>query len=104
MYDPQQDSWKILPRMPLKNSGFAAASVNSSIYIFGGQSLNGTLSNTERYDIKNETWSSDLSMPTARLGLDAVSYGNKIYVLGGKINGGKVTGTNEIFNPVIAND
>jgi len=32
MYDPQHNSWQILPRMPTKNSGFAAASVNSSIY------------------------------------------------------------------------
>jgi N-acetylneuraminic acid mutarotase len=78
VYDPQKDGWKILPRMPLKNSGFAAASVNSSIYIFGGHILNGTLSDTERYNTINETWLSDISMPTARLGLDAVSDGNKI--------------------------
>ena len=50
MYDPEHDSWKILPPMPSKRSGLSSASINSTNYVFGGQSINGTFSNNERYD------------------------------------------------------
>ena len=39
VYDPLDNIWKILPQMPTKRSGLATASVNSSIYVFGGQSI-----------------------------------------------------------------
>jgi N-acetylneuraminic acid mutarotase len=105
MYDPQENSWKILPPMPSKRSGLATAVVNSSIYAFGGQSLVGTeykwnVSNNERYDTRSKMWSSEISMPTGRLGLEAVAADDKIYVVGGKLGSGKVAGANEIFHPV----
>ena len=99
VYNPLDNSWKILPQMPTKRSGLASASVNSSIYVFGGQSINGTFSNTERYDTRTKVWSTETSLPTARLGLEAMADGNKIYVIGGKLKSGKVTGANEIFHP-----
>lgn len=100
VYNPLDNSWKILPQMPTKRSGQAAVSVNSSIYVFGGQSINGTFSTTERYDTRTKVWSTETPLPTARLGLEAVADGNKIYVIGGKVDSGKVTGANEIFHPV----
>lgn len=83
-YDPKQDTWKILSPMPTKRSGLAGAAVNSEIYVFGGESLNGTFNNNERYDVQNNVWTKDSPMPTSRLGLDAASFDNKIYVFGGK--------------------
>src|SRR5437867_8791046 len=100
MYDPQENTWKILPPMPSKRSGLAATSINSSIYVFGGQSVNGTFNNNEMYDTKTKIWSSELRMPTPRLGLEAIAVDNSIYVIGGKLNTNKVTGVNEIFHPV----
>jgi len=100
MYDPQENTWKILPPMPSKRSGLAATSINSSIYVFGGQSVNGTFNNNERFDTKSKIWSSEIPMPTSRLGLEAVAVDNSIYVIGGKLNTNKVTGVNEIFHPV----
>jgi N-acetylneuraminic acid mutarotase len=101
VFDPQTNSWKILPVMPSKRSGLAAASINSSIYVFGGQSIDGTFNNNEVYNTKNETWSSEAPMPTSRLGLEAVAVGDRIYVIGGKLQNNKVTGANEIFMPAI---
>jgi N-acetylneuraminic acid mutarotase len=83
--------------MPTKKSGLAAASVNSEIYTFGGQSINGTFDNNERYDTKRDVWSSDLPMPTSRLGLEAVSFNNIVYAFGGKSDLG-IVGANEIFH------
>jgi N-acetylneuraminic acid mutarotase len=83
--------------MPTKRSGLAAASVNSEIYTFGGQSINGTFDNNERYDTKSDLWYSDLPMPTSRLGLEAVSSNSMIYALGGKTDLG-IVGANEIFH------
>ena len=100
MYDPQQNTWKILPPMPSKRSGLAAATVNSSIFVFGGHGINGTFNNNERFDTKSNKWSSEKPMPTARLGLLAVAVDNHIYVIGGKLKpSNKVTGVNEFFLP-----
>jgi N-acetylneuraminic acid mutarotase len=99
MYDPQKNTWVTLSPMPSKRSGLAAASINSSIYVFGGQSINGTFSNNEMFSTKNNTWSSELSLPTSRLGLKAIAVDDSIYVMGGKLSNGKVTGANEIFHP-----
>jgi N-acetylneuraminic acid mutarotase len=100
-YDPKQNTWTILSPMPTKRSGLAGAPVNSEIYVFGGESLNGTFNNNERYDVRNNIWTKDSPMPTSRLGLDAVSFDNKIYVFGGKTGpppDRQLLGATEVFH------
>ena len=36
MYDPEMDKWTILHPIPAKISGIIAASINNTIYVFGG--------------------------------------------------------------------
>jgi N-acetylneuraminic acid mutarotase len=104
MYDPQENTWKILPPMPSKRSGLAATSVNSSIYVFGGHGINGTFNNNERFDTKSNTWSTERPMPTPRLGLVALAVDNHIYVIGGKLKpSNRVIGVNQIFHPAKGN-
>jgi N-acetylneuraminic acid mutarotase len=101
MYDPIQDRWVIsnLEPMPSKRSGIAAASINNSIYVFGGEEPFKTFNNNERYDVKSNKWTTELPMPTARHGLAAVAIGDKIYVIGGGPEPGlSVTKVNEIFH------
>jgi N-acetylneuraminic acid mutarotase len=101
MYDPVQDRWVIsnLESMPSKRSGIAAASINSSIYVFGGEEPSKTFNNNERYDVKSNKWTTELPMPTARHGLAAIAIGDKIYVIGGGPEPGlSVTNVNEIFH------
>jgi N-acetylneuraminic acid mutarotase len=85
-FDPVNKTWSIQEQMPTKRSGMAAevSPMNGNIYVFGGESLNGTYNVTEKYDTKANKWSSEPDMPTPRLGLDAVAIDNKIYVSGGK--------------------
>lgn len=97
-YDPKQNSWTILPPMPTKRSGLATAAVNSELYTFGGQSLNGTWQHNEKYDTERNVWTIDSPMLTSRLGLAAVSFENRIYVFGGKTDLGRVVGANEILH------
>jgi N-acetylneuraminic acid mutarotase len=100
MYFPKNDSWSVLEPMPTKRSGLAAASLNDSIYVFGGQGLYSALDNNERFDTRNNTWKSESPIPTARLGLEAMSYDNRVYVVGGKTDiGPNASPLNEIFAP-----
>ena len=100
MYDPKMDKWMILESIPSKRSGISAASINNTIYVFGGEDLTKTYNNNEKYNVKNNTWESQEPLPTARHGLSAVSVNDdKIYVIGGGPEPGlSVTSVNEIFN------
>ena len=103
MYDPQKDAWTSLPSMPSKRSGIAAASVNDTIYVFGGEDAGGanpkTYNNNDKYNALTGSWLSEESIPTSRHGLAAVSIGDKIFVLGGGPQAGlSVSGANEVFN------
>jgi N-acetylneuraminic acid mutarotase len=84
MYDPVTDKWTKLQPMPTKRSGLASASIGSDIYVFGGQSVNGTFPNNEKYNTKTDKWSEELPLPTPRLGLRAEAVNNSVYVIGGK--------------------
>lgn len=102
-YDPKEDSWTVLSPMPTNRSGLAAAAVNSEIYTFGGESLEGGLKDNERYDTERNVWTIDQPMLASRLGLEAITFENRIYVFGGKSdlndNSGKTVETTEIFYP-----
>ena len=50
-----------------------ATSINGSIYVLGGERLQGTFDNNERYDPANNMWTVEAPMPTARHGLGVVS-------------------------------
>jgi N-acetylneuraminic acid mutarotase len=99
MYDPKMDKWIKLDPMPSKRSGISAASINNTIYVFGGEDITKTYNNNEKYNVKDNKWESKESLPTARHGLSAVSVDDKIYVIGGGPEPGlSVTSVNEIFN------
>lgn len=99
MYDPKMDKWIVLESMPSERSGISAASVNNTIYVFGGEDITKTYNNNEKYDVKDNKWEYQESLPTARHGLSAVSVNDKIYVIGGGPEPGlSVTNVNEIFN------
>ena len=78
MYDPAIDRWISLEPLPTNRSGLAAASVNDSIYVFGGESTEKTFDNNERYDPKSQIWTLESPMLTPRHGLAAVAIDEKI--------------------------
>ena len=93
------DSGELEPLTSKRGSlSSAAAIVNESIYVFGGEQPTGTFNNNERFDVASNTWTSEMSMPTPRHGLAAVTTDNKIYVMGGGPQpGGSTINLNEIF-------
>jgi len=100
-YDPIQDKWiTTLESMPSKRSGIAAASVNNSIFVFGGEEPFKTFDNNEKYDVKTKKWTIEPPMPTARHGFGAISVDNdRIYVIaGGPEPGLSVSDANEIYH------
>ena len=91
--------------MPTPRSGIAAATYEGRFYLFGGETVEGTFDENERYDPANGVWSAAPPMPTARHGLAAVALGSRIYLLaGGPTPGGSASALNEVFivfaNPV----
>ena len=99
MYDPKTDIWMTLDPMLSARSGISAASINNTIYVFGGEDVTKTYNNNEKYDVKDKKWESKEPLPTARHGLSAVSGNDKIYIIGGGPQPGlSVTNVNEIFN------
>lgn len=98
MYDTGADNWTALEPLPSKRSGIAAAPVNNSFFVFGGEDLSRTYDNNEKYDTDNSKWTSEEPMPTARHGLAAVSLDDRIFVIGGGPQAGlSVSDINEIF-------
>jgi len=102
MYDPKTDTWTTKQPMLSKRSGFAAASANGQIYIFGGEGIRESLDSVEKYNPLANKWTHEPSMPSERIGLEAVTVDNKIYAIGGQISspesGLVALDTNEIFN------
>ena len=98
MYDTEMDKWAILDPIPSKISGSSAASINNTIYVFGGEDITKTYNYNEKYKIKTNKWESQEPLPTARHGLSAISFNHQIYVIGGgPLPGLSVTNVNEIF-------
>ena len=94
-YDPRSDTWAELAPLPTPRSGNTAA---GRIFVFGGESTEGTFDANEAYDPGNNTWTAMPPMPTARHGLAAVALNNRVYVLaGGPQVGGSVSSLNEVF-------
>ena len=97
-YDPRSDTWAELAPLPTPRSGNTAAATAGRIFVFGGESTEGTFDANEAYDPGNNTWTAMPPMPTARHGLAAVALNNRVYVLaGGPQVGGSVSSLNEVF-------
>jgi len=97
--------WRERSRLPTARSGIAAVSFRlrgsgPRIYVFGGESPEGTFDVVEVYDPDQDVWTTGPSMPTARHGLGAAVVGDTIYVIGGGERPGlSVSGANEAFTP-----
>ncbi|MCH8961243.1 MAG: hypothetical protein IH820_07925 [Bacteroidetes bacterium] len=91
-----QDDYMVLPGAI--EDGIAGAAVSSRVYVFGGESLEGTFDTTERYDPATNSWDTMPPLPTARHGLGALALRGRIYVLaGGPTPGGSQSSGNEAF-------
>jgi N-acetylneuraminic acid mutarotase len=82
-YDTALDRWETLPPLPLARHHVMAASVDSRLYVVGGESSNQVFDRLEVYDPRTRTWQTRKSMPTPRSGASVGVIDGVIVVAGG---------------------
>jgi N-acetylneuraminic acid mutarotase len=98
IYDTETEKWTAVEPMQSKRSGIAAAAINNSFFVFGGEDTIKTYGNNEEYSTQDGKWISQEPMPTSRHGLAAVSVDDRIFVIGGAPRAGfGVSHVNEIY-------
>jgi hypothetical protein len=101
IYNPASNTWNAGVPLPTARKGPAAASVDSIIYVIGGNNLAapGGLSVVEAYDPATGQWTTKAPMPTPRSGAAATVIEGRICVMGGTSVGLDLT-TTECFDPI----
>ena len=84
VYDPSSNGWLPGARKPTAVSNMAAVYLNDRIYVPGGTTAMGGVSNVfERYDPGTETWEARASLPVPLTAYGLAALGGKIYLFGG---------------------
>jgi len=108
-YDPGPDKWTKKKAIPVAVHHQAQAAYNGKIYIFGGCtraiSGEGGSTNVWEYDPAADNYTAKAPLPVKRCSAIAETVGDKIYLIGGlepleNGQGTRVTGRNEMFDPV----
>ena len=83
-YDPQSNGWLPGPRKPTAVSNVAAIFLNDRIYVPGGTTAAGGVTNVlEVYDSKTATWEARAMLPVPITAYGLAALGGKIYLFGG---------------------
>lgn len=91
--------WQQKAPLPTARSGLALALYENQIYAIAGNSDQGVVSTTERYDPAANSWTSLAPKPVPVTDASAVVIGGKIYVAGGILASGTVTDTCDVYDP-----
>ncbi|CAK9069248.1 unnamed protein product [Durusdinium trenchii] len=82
-YNPETNSWKLLPPMPTERRWCAGAALKGWLYVIGGQQEGHILPTAERFDVETGRWEALPDMPTCREACAVASCASYLYVLGG---------------------
>ncbi len=94
------ETWTIKAPLPAARSAFAAACIDSNIYIVGGCDTLGTVLNTMiAYNVYTNTWTTKAPMPTFRNDFFAVAVNGKLYAIGGYNVAGGAQNAVEEYDP-----
>lgn len=85
-YDPGNDSWEALTKMPTAREWGSACAINGKLYFIGGWFEEETLNIVEAFDPQTNRWTSMTPMPSRRWGHAAFAFEDKIYVIGGVLD------------------
>ena len=97
-YDPQNNRWATLKPLPQPRSGYALATVEGKLYLFGGWDGATYRAEVWQYNPDQDAWSERTPMPTARAFAGAAALEGQIYVVGGEGKSGALT-VNERYSP-----
>ena len=96
-YDPARDHWEIVGRMSTPRGASGVASTGRNIYVAGGLTAAGSVSDFEVFDTERRQWTRLPSMPTARDHLTAQAIEGRIYAIAGRSD--RDLNTNEEYDP-----
>ena len=83
-YTPDHDSWLALSPMPVAETNIAAGVIGGKIYVPGGKTSSGSISNAlQVYDTRTNTWSAKQPVPIRVCGYALVVYEGRILIFGG---------------------
>jgi N-acetylneuraminic acid mutarotase len=91
VYSFTSGKWQVAKPLPEAQGGLACATLNGSIYVFGGEYFDnggGVYSKVWQYTIGSDEWHEVSEMPFPRHGLGAVTIGDSIYVIAGAMEAG----------------
>ena len=94
-YDPADDSWTELDRMPQAAGGVSAAYAGGRVVAIGGEGATAASDAVHAYDIRNERWSRLPALPRARHGVAVAPVGDAVYAIGGATSAGHLGSTKE---------
>jgi N-acetylneuraminic acid mutarotase len=100
IYDPQTDLWTQGASLPAPLSGYALATYEGKIYLFGGWDGKAYLDSVFIYDPAQDGWTAGTPMLSARAFTGAAVAGDKIHVFGGTNDEG-ILAANEIYVPTM---
>ena len=96
-YDPPQDVWSTLPRLPVRY--FCLGEVKGELVVVGGADSSYSTSNVVHVFNKGRNWKRMIPpMPTARYSSEVVSLPTHLVVAGGDMDYGDFTDIVEIYN------
>src|SRR5262249_11327024 len=98
VYDPQNNLWATLKPLPQPRSGYALATVEGKLYLFGGWDGASYRGEVWQYNPDDDEWSERSPMPTPRAFAGAAALESQIYVVGGENKDGALT-VNERYTP-----
>ncbi|MBX2818087.1 MAG: cadherin-like domain-containing protein [Rhodothermaceae bacterium] len=97
-------TWQFRAPMPEARSGATAVAFGDFIYVLGGKTTSGTVSNrVDRYHPATDTWDVAEPLQEARFNAASVVWNNSIVVLGGRGSDGQTLNSVEQLNADAAN-
>ena len=98
VYDPRHDQWETKAPLPVAISGYALASLEGRLYLFGGWDGSSYLNTVYAYDPVQDAWTPRTPMPVGRAFAGAVAADEKIFIIGG-FDGQHALANNEVYYP-----
>merc|ERR550534_2125411 len=95
--NPQHGAWEVLPPVPTRRAGAAAAVAGGKLYVLGGEASGHALRDVQRFDPVLGRWEAVAPMLAGRIRA-AVCCGGYVYVLGG-LDGSRPLRSAERFDP-----
>lgn len=84
-YDPAEDAWAPIARLPEARGAHGAAVVGDRVHLVGGVGTDGDLLATVQvYDARNDTWSDGPEFPMPRDHLAVTAHEGVVYAVGGR--------------------